>query len=94
MAQYDLDPDRMRWHGANDPVGRFGYDADAYLRRQEARAIPPDELLRLDGVWVDYANFGGDVFSEDRWDLYYVAADAYLDALPAEAYIVRVHFHS
>jgi len=94
VARYDLDPHRFKWHDVNDPVGRFGYDAAAYLRRQVARAIPPDELLRLDGSWVDYANFGGDVFDSDRWDLYYVAADAYLDALPAEAYIVRVHFHS
>ncbi|GLL07540.1 hypothetical protein [Dactylosporangium matsuzakiense] len=94
MARYDLDPDRMIWHEYNDPIGRFGYDADAYVRRQVARAVPPDELLRLDGVWVYYAQFGTDLLDVDRWDLYYAAADAYLDALPAEAYIVRVQFHS
>ncbi|WP_344614742.1 hypothetical protein [Dactylosporangium salmoneum] len=61
-----------------------------------ARVVPASELLRLDGVWVDDGDYpgSGNMFDDSRWDEYYRAADAYLDALPGDAYIVQIHIHS
>jgi hypothetical protein len=34
------------------------------------------------------------MFDEAAHDRYYLAADAYLEKLPPDVYIVRVHIHS
>ncbi|WP_327010603.1 hypothetical protein OHA72_27040 [Dactylosporangium sp. NBC_01737] len=93
MQRYGLDPQRMVWDRFNDPMTRFGYDRDDYLAREVARAAPVAELLRLDGVWLDYGDFSTGMFDERAHDRYHLAADAYLEALPEDVYIVRIHIH-
>ncbi|MET7397546.1 hypothetical protein ABZS66_29080 [Dactylosporangium sp. NPDC005572] len=93
MTEHGLDPDRFLWHAFNDPVTVFGDDQVEYVRNRVARAIPTDELLRLDGVWLDYGDFSTGQFDEAAHDRYYRTADAYLDTLPDTAYVVRLRIH-
>ncbi|WP_433205445.1 hypothetical protein ACQP00_37820 [Dactylosporangium sp. CS-047395] len=94
MQRHGLDPQRMVWQHLSDPITRYGYDRDDYVRRQVARAAPLFDLLRLDGVWLDYADFSTGTFDAAAQDRYYLAADAYLDELPADVYLVGVRIHS
>jgi len=93
LAEHHLDPDRFLFQDFSDPIGHYGDDPAAYVRHRVARVAPTEELLRLDGVWTDDADFG-DQADESRWDRYYPAADAYIDALPPDVYIIRVRIHS
>jgi hypothetical protein len=93
IERYGLDPQRMVWQQLSDPLTVYGYDREDYVRRQVARTAPVDELLRLDGVWLDYGDFSTGMFDVRAHDRYYLAADAYLNELPDDVYIVRVHIH-
>ncbi|MGW2724146.1 hypothetical protein [Streptomyces sp. NPDC001492] len=65
-----------------DPAARLTGDVEAYARAAADEALPSNALLTLDGRWLDVAN------SERR--RYF---NDYLDALPDDAYIVRVLYH-
>jgi hypothetical protein len=95
MAAESLDPQRFLWQRFNDPLEVYGDDRDAYVRRRVTRVAPADELLRADGTWVDDGDFADDdLLGSGNWDRYYVAADAYLDALPEDVYVIRIRIHS
>jgi hypothetical protein len=94
LAARGLDPQRVLWNEASDPIYRFGYDRDWFMRRLVARVVPTAELLRLDGTWVDFGDFSSGMFDEAAHDRYYIAADAYLETLPPDVYVVRVAIHS
>ena len=38
--------------------------------------------------------YDDDLLGSGNWDRYYVAADAYLDALPEDVYVIRIRIHS
>ncbi|MFF4734219.1 hypothetical protein ACFY3M_55700 [Streptomyces mirabilis] len=65
-----------------NPVARFGHDLDTLVREAADDALPGHALLTLDGRWLTIAG------TERR--RYF---NAYLDALPADAYVVRVMYH-
>ena len=65
-----------------DPVAHLGDDLDALAREATDEAQPTHALLTLDGRWLA---IGG---AEGR--RYF---NAYLDALPADACVVRVLCH-
>jgi hypothetical protein len=88
------DPEKVIWNESNDPVYRLGYDREDFLRRRVARVIPTAELLRLDGTWIDYGDFLTAAVDETAHDRYYIEADTYLETLPPDVYVVRVHIHS
>jgi hypothetical protein len=54
---------------------------------------PTAELLRLDSTWIDHGDFLAAEVDEAAHDRYYIEADTYLDALPPDVYVVRVHIH-
>ncbi|WP_433609026.1 hypothetical protein ACQP2P_37145 [Dactylosporangium sp. CA-139114] len=95
IAAHDIGPGVI-WFESNDPIGLFGYEPEPYVGNRVARVVPASELLRLDGVWVEYGDYpnSGNRFDHTSWDAYYRAADAYLDALPGDAYVVQIHIHS
>ncbi|MFF7889324.1 hypothetical protein ACH40F_52285 [Streptomyces sp. NPDC020794] len=65
-----------------NPVARFGHDLDTLVREAADDALPGHALLTLDGCWLTIAG------TERR--RYF---SEYLDALPADAYVVRVMYH-
>ncbi|MFF8023330.1 hypothetical protein ACFZDJ_19890 [Streptomyces sp. NPDC007896] len=65
-----------------NPVARFGHDLDTLVREVADDALPGHALLTLDGCWLTIAG------TERR--RYF---NEYLDALPADAYVVRVMYH-
>lgn len=75
------DPDLEDLVGG-DPVAHLGDDLDALVREATDEALPTHALLTLDGRWLA---IGG---AEGR--RYF---NAYLDALPADACVVRVLCH-
>ncbi|MFF4466357.1 hypothetical protein ACFY13_43675 [Streptomyces mirabilis] len=65
-----------------DPVARFGDNLDTLVCEAADEALPTNALLTLDGRWLAIAgNERRRYFNE------------YLDALPADAYAVRVLYH-
>ncbi|GAA3261851.1 hypothetical protein ACFO1B_56460 [Dactylosporangium siamense] len=88
-----LDAERIFFNEATDPVYRYGYDRNWYIRRLTAREIPTPELLTLDGTWTDYADFSTGMFDMAAHDRYYIAADEYLQNLPPDVHLVRVYIH-
>ncbi|MFF3140505.1 hypothetical protein ACFVRU_01920 [Streptomyces sp. NPDC057927] len=65
-----------------DPVARFGENLDTLVCEAADEALPTNALLTLDGRWLAIAgNERRRYFNE------------YLDALPADAYAVRVLYH-
>lgn len=66
----------------DDPVARFGDDLDTLVREAADDALPTNAWLTLDGRWLTI------VGTERR--RYF---NEYLDALPADAYVVRVLYH-
>ncbi|MFD4600891.1 hypothetical protein ACFWPQ_23055 [Streptomyces sp. NPDC058464] len=65
-----------------DPAARLTGDLEEYVREQADQVLPSNALLTLDGRWLDVAN------AERR---HYFTE--YLDALPGDAYAVRVLYH-
>ncbi|MHB9862031.1 hypothetical protein [Streptomyces sp. YIM S03343] len=65
-----------------DPAARLTGDLEAYARETADAVLPSNALLTLDGRWLDVANAERRRYFND-----------YLDALPADAYAVRVAYH-
>ncbi|MFD4600883.1 hypothetical protein ACFWPQ_23015 [Streptomyces sp. NPDC058464] len=65
-----------------DPIARLSDGLDALVRHAVDAALPSNALLTLDGRWLDVAN------AERRHHF-----TEYLDALPGDAYAVRVLYH-
>ncbi|MFD9225756.1 hypothetical protein ACFWDI_38420 [Streptomyces sp. NPDC060064] len=76
------DPE-LRDRLGDDPVAWHGDDLAAFVELQVADALPTVALLTLDGRWIE----GGT-------HAYRRSINAYLDALPADAMVVRVLYHS
>ncbi|MBW8818459.1 MAG: hypothetical protein JF598_09545, partial [Streptomyces sp.] len=65
-----------------DPIARLSDDLDGLVRDAMDSTLPSNGLLTLDGRWLDIANADRRRYFND-----------YLDALPADAYAVRVLYH-
>ncbi|MFD5540384.1 hypothetical protein ACFWIJ_21840 [Streptomyces sp. NPDC127079] len=65
-----------------DPAARLSGDLDALVRHAVDDVLPSNALLTLDGRWLDIANADRRRYFND-----------YLDALPDDAYAVRVLYH-
>ncbi|GAA1245150.1 hypothetical protein GCM10009665_39990 [Kitasatospora nipponensis] len=92
-AWRESDPGVPWWSRVRDPVGHFAVERDRYVRRVATSVVPTNVLLTLDGEWLD-----GTCASDDPSALvgpvYFDFADRYLDALPEDALLVRIRFHS
>lgn len=66
-----------------DPIARLSDDLDGLVRHAVDAALPSNALLTLDGRWLDVANAERRRYFSD-----------YLIGLPADAYAVRVLYHS
>ncbi|MFJ3231224.1 hypothetical protein [Streptomyces sp. NPDC086787] len=65
-----------------EPADHFGDDPDAYARAEAARVIPSNILVTLDGRRLESGPAD-----------YYPFADAYLNDLDPDAYVVRLTVH-
>jgi hypothetical protein len=65
-----------------DPVARLGGDLDTLVRDAADDALPTHALLTLDGCWLTMAGTERRRYFND-----------YVDALRADAYVVRVLYH-
>ncbi|MFD4501896.1 hypothetical protein [Streptomyces sp. NPDC058457] len=78
MAPFDYNRDV----GVGDPVADLGGDLGVLVRHAVDAVLPSNALLTLGGRWLDVAN------AERRR-----CFNDYPDALPADAYAVRVPYH-
>ncbi|MGW0993503.1 hypothetical protein ACWD5V_09370 [Streptomyces sp. NPDC002523] len=86
--------DDFRW--VNDVIGEFSVDRDTYMRRASEAAVPGYAVLDLDGNWQAPGRMGWFGMSSDTEDdraAYNSRANAYLDELPADAWVVVVDCH-
>ena len=89
-----LDGTDFRWH--NDPLDEFSLPESLYVERQKARAVPGFATLTMDGRWMAPGRMGWFAMSTDTEDSrigYWAAANAYIDSLPDDAYLVAVDCH-
>ncbi|MFF3966402.1 hypothetical protein ACFYZI_33225 [Streptomyces griseorubiginosus] len=77
-----LDKPELEELVGGDPIARPSDDLEGLLRHAMDSALPSNALLTLEGRWLDIANADRRRYFND-----------YLDALPADAYAVRVLYH-
>ncbi|MER7540833.1 hypothetical protein ABTX77_39635 [Streptomyces sp. NPDC097704] len=65
-----------------DPVGWFGEDRDAFVRRDVDAVLPTIALLTLDGRWLSGGSHPDNVYFNE-----------YVDSLPDDTILVRVLYH-
>lgn len=83
----------FRW--ADEPW-KYQRPVDVQVAEARAAAIPGYALLRRDGTWLEPGRMGWWAMSdatEDSRALYREAANAYVDALPDDAWLVMVDCH-
>jgi hypothetical protein len=84
----------FRWH--DDPIAEFGVPESLYVGRQEARAVPGYATITTDGRWMApglMGWFGMSDHTEDSQIGYWEAANAYIDSLSDDAFLVVVDCH-
>jgi hypothetical protein len=81
IVALDEAPDLLALVGG-DPVAHLGDDLETYVRETADEALPTHGLLTLEGRWLGIAG--------PRLRRYF---NEYLDALPADALVVRVLYH-
>jgi hypothetical protein len=103
QIEYNSQPRVVRLKGSKwadpfgwDPITEFSVDEDAYAARQRARAVPGYALLTAAGEWVAPGEMGFWAMSTDgpadRID-YCEKANAYIDALPDDMWLIMVDCH-
>lgn len=93
-VQAALNADDFRWY--DDVIGEFAVDRDTYAQRAADAAVPGYALLDLEGRWLEPGRMGWFGMSSDTEDsriAYNARANAYLDELPADAWVVVVDCH-
>lgn len=91
--------DRFRHWFGDDPVELFAkHDRDQYAARAQARAVPGYATLdaAVDGHWLAPGRmgwFGAGSDDETSYELYVERANAFVDELPDDAWLVVVDCH-
>jgi hypothetical protein len=84
----------FQWH--NDVIGTFQQPERLYVEKERARAVPGFALLTLDGKWMAPGQmgwFGCSTDDEGSRIGYWEAANAYIEALPDDAWLIAVDCH-
>jgi hypothetical protein len=80
----------------DDPVAQFGIPEALHAERARAHAVPGFATLTLDGRWLAPGTMGWwavtDATDDSRWN-YLEAANAYIDALPGDVWLIAVDCH-
>lgn len=75
-----------------DPIEQFGVSRKVFLERAEARAVPGEAFVDLNGQWI--APVGGPLFSTMNWDHdaynYLWRVNQYIDELEDSVYLIAV----
>lgn len=101
--EYNSQPRIVRLKGtryadllSTDPIEAFSSSEDAYAARARAGAVPGYALLTASGEWVAPGKMGWWAMSSDEEgdrEAYRAKANAYVDALPDDMYLVRIDCH-
>ncbi|MEE2040121.1 hypothetical protein Q8791_23160 [Nocardiopsis sp. CT-R113] len=78
------------------PVDEYAVDRAVYIDRHRARANVGYALLTLDGEWIapgDMGWFGMSSDDQSDRDAYYERANAYIDSLDGDTYLIVVDCH-
>jgi hypothetical protein len=84
----------FRYH--DDVIAEFAVDEKVYVERRRAQALPGYATVTTDGQWTAPGRMGWFGVSTDSTDDragYYEAANAYVDALPDDAFLVVIDCH-
>lgn len=84
----------FRWY--DDPLSEFSLPESLYVEREKARAVPGFATITLDGRWMAPGEMGWFAVTdatEDSQIGYWEAANAYIESLPDDVYIVVVDCH-
>lgn len=81
---------------STDAVVHFSVTEDAYAERARQSAVPGYALLTTEGQWMAPGTMGWFGMSSDDQgsrDEYYRAANAYIDELPDDTWLILVDAH-
>ena len=84
----------FRWR--DDVIAEFAVDRETYMRCATEAAVPGFALLDLEGRWLEPGRmgwFGMSTDTEDSRLVYNARANAYLDGLPDDAWVIAVDCH-
>jgi hypothetical protein len=84
----------FRWH--DDVIGEFSVPEKLYVERERARAVPGYATLTTDGRWMAPGKMGWFGMGSDDENSrigYWEAANAYIEALPDDAWLVVLDCH-
>lgn len=89
-----LDDTDFRWY--DDAVAEFQVPEALYVERQRAQAVPGWATLTLDGRWMEQGRMGwfgmNDATDGSRIG-YWEAANAYIETLPDDSWLISVDCH-
>lgn len=89
------DSEDFRWHDADD-IEELGRPEALYVERARARAVPGYATITADGRWMAPGRMGWWGMSDDEEGDrigYWEAANAYIDSLPDDVYLIAVDCH-
>jgi hypothetical protein len=95
VARLNAEGSPFRW-SSKDVLEVFSVSEDEHARRQRDQAVPGYALLTTDGEWMAPGTMGWFGMSDDGPDdraAYLRAANAYVDSLPDDAWLVVVDCH-
>ena len=84
----------FRWH--DDVIGEFSVPEKLYVERARARAVPGYAVVTTDGRWMAPGKMGWFGMSSDEENDrigYWEASNAYIEALPDDAWLVALDCH-
>ena len=84
----------FRWR--DDVIGEFSVSEKLYIERARARAVPGYAVVTTDGRWMAPGKMGWFGMSSDDEGTrigYWEAANAYIEALPDDAWLVVLDCH-
>lgn len=84
----------FRWR--DDCIGEFSVSEKLYVERERARAVPGYAVVTTDGRWMAPGKMGWFGVSTDGQDDrigYWEASNAYIEALPDDAWLVVLDCH-
>lgn len=80
----------------DDPIATFGKPEALYVEHERARAVPGYATLRTDGAWMAPGTMGWFAMSDDSESDrigYWEAANAYIESLPDETFLIVTDCH-
>lgn len=84
----------FQWY--DDPIADFGVPQALYIERQRARAVPGWAILTADGRWMEQGRMGWWAMNDATEGSkigYWEAANAYIESLPDDAWLIAVDCH-